>query len=89
VLAVADGEVIYSGDGLTGYGNLILVRHSGDIVSAYAHNRQNLVQKGDKVTQGQTIAQVGETGRASGPHLHFEVREGVTPTDPRRWVSRP
>jgi murein DD-endopeptidase MepM/ murein hydrolase activator NlpD len=89
VLAAAGGRVIYSGAGVKGYGNLILVRHTGGIVTVYAHNRRNMVKEGDRVQQGQVIAEVGHTGRASGDHLHFEVRRGDTPVDPSRLVSVP
>ena len=87
VLAAAEGVVIYAGSGLRGYGNLILVRHDGGIVTVYAHNRRNLVKEGDRVTQGQVIAEVGHTGRTSGNHLHFEVRRGDTPVDPLDHVK--
>lgn len=68
------GEVVYEGDGLTGYGNLVIVRDTDGLSTVYAHNDENLVSIGDRVKRGQMIAKVGETGRASGPHLHFEVR---------------
>lgn len=86
VIAAADGRVIYSDDGLSGYGNLIIVRHEGSWATVYAHNRKNLVNKGDFVSQGQNIATVGQTGRASGPHLHFELRFGKTPKDPLKYL---
>ncbi|MCL4676886.1 MAG: M23 family metallopeptidase [Pararhodobacter sp.] len=80
--SAADGRVIYSGDELKGYGNLVIVRHEGCWATVYAHNEKNLVAKGDFVTQGQVIARVGNTGRTSGPHLHFELRCGKVPRDP-------
>lgn len=80
--SAADGRVIYSGDELKGYGNLVIVRHEGCWATVYAHNEKNLVDKGDFVTQGQVIAWVGNTGRTSGPHLHFELRCGKAPRDP-------
>ncbi|HXH71567.1 MAG TPA: M23 family metallopeptidase [Mariprofundaceae bacterium] len=86
VRAAADGEVVYSDHRLSGYGNLIILRHGGDVFTAYAHNQRNLVRKGDRVKQGDVIARVGETGRASGPHLHFEVRRGSTPVDPLAYL---
>jgi murein DD-endopeptidase MepM/ murein hydrolase activator NlpD len=87
VLAAADGTVAYSGAGVRGYGNLILLRHADGYVTVYAHNRRNLVAEGNKVTQGQVIAEVGHTGRASGDHLHFEIRRGETPVDPLLLVK--
>lgn len=74
VFASHPGEVVYEGDGLTGYGNLVIVRDADGLSTVYAHNDENLVSVGDRVKRGQLIAKVGETGRASGPHLHFEVR---------------
>ncbi len=82
VVAAADGRVIYSGDGVSGYGNLIIVKHEGHFATVYAHNKENLVAKGDFVSAGQLIARVGQTGRASGPHLHFELRKNSKPIDP-------
>jgi len=88
VKAAADGRVIYSDNGLRGYGNLVIVKHSGCFATVYAHNRRNLVDKGDFVQAGQVIAEVGETGRASGPHLHFEVRCGKSPRDPLQYLPK-
>lgn len=83
MLAAADGTVMYSGSGVRGYGNLVLIRHAElGLVTVYAHNRRNLVREGEGVTRGQVVAEVGRTGRASGDHLHFEVRRGETPLDP-------
>lgn len=82
VVAAGDGRVIYAGDELSGYGNLIIIRHAGDLSTVYAHNRDILVKKGDFVTAGERIATVGSTGKASGPHLHFEVRRGKKAVDP-------
>lgn len=86
VLAAADGVVIYAGAGVRGYGNLILLRHRSGLVTVYAHNKRNLVQEGVTVRQGTVIAEVGATGRATGNHLHFEVRIGERPQDPLRYV---
>ncbi len=88
VRAAADGEVVYADHRLSGYGNLIIVRHAGDMFTAYAHNQRNLVRKGQRVRAGEIIARVGKTGRASGPHLHFEVRRGTTPVDPLAYLPR-
>ncbi len=81
VYAAADGEVVFSGT-MRGYGNLILVRHWSDYYTAYSHNSANLVDEGKKVRQGDTIAEVGRTGRATGNHLHFEIRRGQDAIDP-------
>ena len=88
VYASASGEVVYSDQRLSGYGKLIIIRHSRDMFTAYAHNQRNLVRKGDRVKSGDVIARVGKTGRASGPHLHFEVRRGSTPVDPLAYLPR-
>jgi lipoprotein NlpD len=73
VVAAADGEVIYS-DFLPGYGNVIILRHGDGYATVYAHNRQNQVREGTHVRRGQQIATVGDSGRTTGPNLHFEVR---------------
>lgn len=74
VLAASNGQVVYSGNGLSGYGNLLIVKSAKGITTVYAHNRRLLKQLGETVRRGEKIAEVGATGRASGPHLHFEVR---------------
>lgn len=74
IYAIADGQVIYSNNTQPGYGNLVIIRHANDIVSVYAHNRVNRVDEGDRVRQGQEIAEVGQTGSTRTPHLHFELR---------------
>lgn len=81
VRAAEDGVVLFAGE-QRGYGNLVLLAHDRDLVTVYAHNAQNLVEKGDKVTRGEEIARVGRTGNATGPHLHFEVRLATRPRDP-------
>lgn len=88
VRAAAAGEVVYSDNRLSGYGHLIIVRHSHDMFTAYAHNQRNLVHKGQWVKRGDIIARVGHTGRATGPHLHFEVRRGPTPVDPLVYLPK-
>lgn len=82
VRAAADGEVVYRGSELDGYGNLILIKHDEGYVTAYAHNDAMLVKKGDRVRQGQVIAKVGQTGSASEPQLHFEIRQNLKAVDP-------
>lgn len=89
VLAAGDGVVAYSGAGIRGYGNLILIHHPGHLVTVYAHNRKNLVRERTRVRRGQVIAEVGHTGRATGPHLHFEIRKGDLPLDPTKYVKPP
>jgi len=68
------GTVVYSNNTIRGYGNLIILRHSEEYVTVYAHNQINLVEEGAWVEKGQIIGKVGQTGRATGPHLHFEIR---------------
>jgi lipoprotein NlpD len=81
VMAAADGQVVYIGSGLRGYGNLVIVKHDDDYVTAYAHNRQILVKQGQSVSRGQRIAELGKTD-AELPKLHFEIRRQGKPIDP-------
>jgi lipoprotein NlpD len=85
--AVERGDVIYS-DQLRGYGNIVIIRHGGGLVSVYAHNQANLVREGDRVERGDVIAKVGSTGRVSGPHLHFEIRKNNLAQDPLRFLPQ-
>lgn len=89
VLAAAAGKVIYANSKLRGYGELVVIRHAGDLVTVYAHNRRLLVREGQRVRGGEVIAEVGKTGRATGFHLHFEVRKGDRPVDPLGYVAPP
>jgi murein DD-endopeptidase MepM/ murein hydrolase activator NlpD len=82
VRAAENGQVIYVGSGVEGYGNLILIRHANGYVSAYAHLKSVAVNKGDSVTRGDNIGAAGMTGSVSRPQLHFELRKGATPVDP-------
>lgn len=82
IRAAAPGEVVYAGNELQGYGELVLIRHSGNWVTAYAHNSRLLVNVGDQVAQGAQIAEAGATGNAERVQLYFEIRRGVTPVDP-------
>lgn len=86
ISAAAAGRVVYSGNGMRGYGKVIVVKHSDDISTVYAHNSANLVGMGDRVRQGQVIARVGRTGRATGTHLHFEVRKRGVAQDPLKYL---
>ena len=82
VRAAENGQVIYVGSGVEGYGNLVLIRHPNGYVSAYAHLKEMSVQKGDVVSRGDNIGAAGMTGSVSRPQLHFELRKGATPVDP-------
>lgn len=82
VRAAENGQVIYVGSGVEGYGNLILIRHPNGYVSAYAHLKDMSVAKGDVVNRGDNIGSAGMTGGVSRPQLHFELRKGATPVDP-------
>ena len=81
VLAAEAGTVIYAGE-QAGYGAIAILRHEGGLVTLYAHNKRLLVREGDRVKRGEPIARVGQTGKTTGPHLHFEVREGTRPRNP-------
>jgi lipoprotein NlpD len=85
VRVAATGDVIYAAK-QGGYGNLVLVRHADGLVTVYAHLDRFTVRKGQCLTAGQLLGYVGETGRASGPHLHFEVRRGVAPENPLKML---
>lgn len=85
IVAAADGTVLFVGE-QRGYGDIVIVEHPGDLVTVYAHNRENLVETGEHVQRGQTIAKVGRTGNATGPHVHFEVRVGTRPQDPLEFL---
>lgn len=87
VVAAADGEVVYSGSGLRGYGELIIIKHSADYLSAYGHNRKRLVAEGQRVTAGQPIAELGRTG-TDRDKLHFEIRHSGKPVDPLKYLPR-
>jgi murein DD-endopeptidase MepM/ murein hydrolase activator NlpD len=82
VQAAAGGVVAYAGNELKGYGNLVLIRHPGGWVTAYAHNSAILVKKGEEVRRGEVIAKSGRSGAVDAPQLHFELRRGATPVDP-------
>lgn len=87
VKAAEDGVVIYSGNELKGYGNLVLVRHAGGWVTAYGHNSELLARRGDTVRRGQVIARAGATGSVTQPQVHFELRQGSRPVDPQPYLA--
>jgi murein DD-endopeptidase MepM/ murein hydrolase activator NlpD len=86
IFAAEGGKVLYAGDQVKGYGNMVVVEHVGGILTVYAHGSVLLVRTGDAVTAGQEIARVGQTGRSTAPHLHFEVRKGDQPQNPMRFL---
>ena len=87
VVAVASGVVVRS-EQVSGFGNLIEVRHADGYSTLYGHNKQNLVKVGDMVSKGDTIALLGSTGRSSGPHVHFEVHRDGRPVNPAQFVAK-
>ncbi len=87
VRSIDAGTIAYVGNEVKGYGNLVLVKHDNGWISAYAHLDDPAVKVGDKVTSGQAIAKVGETGGVSQPQLHFELRRGKKPVDPREFLA--
>ena len=87
VRAAADGVVVYSGSGLVGYGELVIVKHNDAWLSAYGHNRSRMVNEGQHVSAGQQIAQMGHTG-AAHDLLHFEIRFNGKPVDPMAYLPR-
>ena len=87
VLAAADGVVVYSGSGLVGYGELVIVKHNEQWLSAYGHNRARLVNEGQLVKAGQQIAEMGHSG-AARDMLHFEIRYNGKPVDPLQYLPR-
>ncbi len=88
VHAAESGTVAYAGSELKGYGNLILLRHDNGWVTAYAHNDQLTVKRGDKVQRGQVIATAGRSGSVDQPQVHFELRQGSKPVDPVPFLER-
>jgi murein DD-endopeptidase MepM/ murein hydrolase activator NlpD len=86
ILAVADGLVILS-EGRSGYGRTVEIRHANGLVTRYAHNQKLLVKVGDLVEKGQVIAKLGSSGRATGPHLHFEVLKDGQQVNPMEFAG--
>ena len=87
VKAAESGTVAYAGSEVKGYGNLVLIRHDNGYVSAYAHNGDIEVKRGQKVSRGQTIAKSGQSGNVTSPQLHFEIRKGSQPVDPMKYLA--
>ena len=86
VLAASDGKVVYAGNSLRGYGNLVIVKHDNAYLTAYAHNSKLLVKEGDSVRKGQRIAEMGDTDTTS-PKLHFELRVNGKPVNPTPYLQ--
>ncbi|VAX24356.1 hypothetical protein MNBD_NITROSPINAE02-138 [hydrothermal vent metagenome] len=88
ILAAAPGTVIFSDWGPSGYGKIVIVKHNKQYITVYAHNQKNLIRKGQRVSRGQKIATVGKSGRATGYHVHFELRINRKTVDPERYLPR-
>jgi murein DD-endopeptidase MepM/ murein hydrolase activator NlpD len=86
--AIADGYVIYAGNKIEGYGNIVVLRHDESTLTLYAHNSRLKVKTGQEVKQGQVIALLGNTGRSTGPHSHFEIRREEKPVNPRELLVK-
>jgi murein DD-endopeptidase MepM/ murein hydrolase activator NlpD len=87
IVASAEGVVTVAGK-MRGYGNIVIIKHSNGYHTVYAHNSKHFVKKGQKVSQGEVIANVGSSGRSSGPHLHFEIRRKNKVRDPAMYLNR-
>jgi lipoprotein NlpD len=85
IVAAASGEVVYSGNGIPGYGNLIIIKHNALYLTAYAQNEKNLVKEGQKIKQGQKIAKMG-TSKNKQAELHFEIRYAGKPVNPQKYL---
>jgi lipoprotein NlpD len=85
VRAASAGRVVYAGSGIRGYGNLIIIKHGENYLSAYAHNRESLVREGQEISLGQVIGKMGE-GSPQKPALYFEIRRNGKPVDPLRYL---
>ena len=88
IVAAAEGKVMFAGWGPTGYGLMIIIKHKNDLTTVYAHNSHIHVHKNQMVKKGQKIASVGSTGRSTGPHLHFEVRNDSLPMNPLNYLPK-
>lgn len=88
VVAAADGKVALATDRFKGYGNMVVILHDNNMFSIYSFNKQNLVEKGQQVKQGQKVAEVGQTGPATRPMLHFQMRIGSQTVDPLKYLPQ-
>jgi murein DD-endopeptidase MepM/ murein hydrolase activator NlpD len=86
VYAAGEGEVVYAGNTVRGYGNMVVLKHGDALMTVYAHNSVLLVKVGQHVSSGQRIALSGQSGHATGPHVHFEVRRDQVPRDPLQFL---
>jgi len=86
VYAADEGEVVYAGNTVRGYGNMVVLKHGDALMTVYAHNSVLLVKVGQHVSSGQRIALSGQSGHATGPHVHFEVRRDQVPRDPLQYL---
>ncbi|MBL41392.1 MAG: hypothetical protein CMM49_01895 [Rhodospirillaceae bacterium] len=86
IVAVESGTVIFVGNNIRGFGNLLMIRHANGWISAYAHNSKITVKKGDFVTKGDKVANSGSTGLVKKPQLHFELRKGIKPINPIKYL---
>ena len=87
VVAADDGVVVYAGNEIRGFGNLVLIKHANGWMTAYAHNAEFLVRRGEEVRRGQAIAKAGASGTVSSPQLHFEIRRGSHAVDPMKYLA--
>ncbi|GMT41953.1 MAG: hypothetical protein IEMM0002_0364 [bacterium] len=86
ILSAADGKVVFSGRGPTGYGLLVVIKHSEKVYTVYSHNSKNIVKKGERIKRSSVVALVGHSGRATNNHLHFEVRVNRVAYDPLAYL---
>jgi lipoprotein NlpD len=85
VVAAAGGKIMYAGSGIRGYGNLVIIKHTSNLLSAYAHNKSILVKEGQTVSKGQKIAEMGNSD-SDAVKLHFEIRQQGKPVDPSKFL---
>jgi lipoprotein NlpD len=85
MVAAAGGKVMYAGSGIRGYGNLVIIKHTSNLLSAYAHNKNILVKEGQTVSKGQKIAEMGNSD-SDAVKLHFEIRQQGKPVDPSKFL---
>lgn len=88
IVAAADGKVVYSGNGLIGYGNLVIIKHNHEFLSAYGHNRKLLVKEGEQVVAGQKIAEMGQATGKTQAMVHFEIRKEGKPVNPTIYLPK-